>query len=401
MLTRSYGREQIAAGIESVMSFFVGEMNPELSMWFGALMTSGGFGSIERLDLRSEVTGGSFTLESALWLDGSEPESFLQQWTAIPDRQWQFPELFADEDYLYLAAISSFKEKTRLFTEHRLNMGNTADQLEIGRLLWPFRGPLLAGSSAGAGEAVGDEAVFVVFGVPGFEGDISSPLYMNAAVLAPVGDPASLREYLELCGEAADFEVDNPRFTSGEWSFYPLSEGSTMALCVSPEWLAVSTNFIEFGQVMRRAPGRQRTAVAGGSMCLRVNLNRVYREIGVPYAAVRKSRPELLEAMTVLSLLTACDEAPGWITLMEQHGEGKCVSTCTMDGGAYQAMGLMTVAVGADSLLELFERVLIRYVDETGGLGDGPPDEEEPLGGGGRDDDVPIADGGRDDDIPL
>jgi hypothetical protein len=235
--------------------------------------------------------------------------------------------------------------------------------------------------------ALGDEMDLIIFDPPDLTKDITGPQDFNAAVMMPVVNRSEVKKMLGMVGGMAGFNVDKPEFSTADWSFYPLM-GTTAAIGLSNDWLVLTTNYKKFMPIAQKAPYAHHAEIAKGNSYIRIDMNRLYREMGMPLITKMKvENPKLAEKEIAFFFDITPQTDLGYITMTERHEGLKCISTMTMNDDVYNIFGYLMSVVGEDLAMK-----------QMGLFGDKNNDYEEyqyeepaaPAEAGGRDDEIPL-----------
>jgi hypothetical protein len=235
--------------------------------------------------------------------------------------------------------------------------------------------------------ALGDEMDLIIFDPPDLTKNITGPQDFNAAVMIPIVNYDEVKKMLGMVGGMAGFSVEKPEFSTADWNYYPLM-GTTAAVGLSHEWLVMTSNYKAFVPIAQKAPYTHHAEVAKGNTYIRLDMNRLYREMGIPLITKMKvDNPKLAQKEIAFFFDITPETDLGFVTMSERHDGLKCISTTTMNDDVYNVFGYVMSIVGEDLAMK-----------QMGLFGEGKDGYEsyqyeapaEPAEAGGRDDEVPL-----------
>lgn len=388
---KSYESADIAYYMDKVREVFFNDKfkaeHPMAGM-FENILTVAGYFAIERYDIQYEVRRGMMTCNKTMTLNADYPESFVSRYMAVPNGEWRFDQFLSDGDYVFLLAINGFKEKGNIFKDYMMEVGKIADEASGGEANVNL-GPLaMLQLDAEMFAPLGNEMDIVIFDSPDITREPQGPEDFNAAIMIPVDDYKGAMELVGMAGGMIGFDVKKPGFSTLGWSFYPIM-GTTAAIGISHEWLVMVTNYKKFADIARMAPHKAHAPIPDGSTYMRIDVDRLYNEVGKPVIAMlKKENPNSLEPQFAQLFDIRPGTDLGTITFFETHSKLKSHYKTTMDDDVFN---LMAYAFGI-----VMESVIAEKLGKNMGCHEypdypvmeyAPPDENA---AGGRDEEVPL-----------
>jgi hypothetical protein len=392
---KSYESTDIAAFMDKVKTvFFNDEFKAEHPMagMFEGIMTVAGYFAIDRYDVEYQVAHGMMTCNETVTLNADYPESFVSRYMAVPDGDWRFDQFLSDGDYVFLMAINGFKEKGNIFKDYMTQVGQIADEASGGQANVNL-GPLaMLQLDSEMFAPLGDEMDIVIFDSPDITREPQGPEDFNAAVMIPVEDYKGAMDLIGMAGGMMGFDVKKPGFSTFGWSFYPVM-GTSAAIGISHDWMVMVTNYKKFVELAKVAPRKVHSALPKGSTYLRIDVDRLYKEMGKPAIAMLKEKnPNSLEPQFAQLFDIEPGTDLGAITCFGSHHKFKARYTTTMDDDVFNLM-MYAFGMVMDSIIAEKMGVNVDYDDAPDYPVMAPPTPEE-SGEGGRDDEVPLKDPG-------
>ena len=392
---KSYESTDIAYYMDKVKEvFFNDEFKAEHPMagLFEGILTVAGYFAIERYDIEYKVERGMMTCNETMTLNADYPESFVSRYMAVPNGDWRFDQFLSDDDYIFLMAINGFKEKGDIFKDYMMEVGKIANEASGGEANMNL-GPLaMLQLDAEMFAPLGDELDIVIFDSLDITREPQGPEDFNAAIMIPVDDYKGAMELVGMAGGMLGFDAKKPGFSTFGWSFYPVM-GTTAAIGISHDWLVMVTNYKKFVDIARMAPSKTHAALPNGSTYLRIDVDRLYNEMGKPaIAMLKEENPNSLEPQFAQLFDIKPGTDLGAITIFESHGKFKSQSTTTMDDDVFN---LIAYAFGI-----VMESIIAEKMGMGMGCDDYPdypvmsPPAPDDNAAGGRDEEVPLKDAG-------
>jgi hypothetical protein len=352
---KSYDSFQFSYYMDKVNAiFFSDEFKAEHPManFFEALVDAVGYESFEQFDVYEEMTHGEYRMKETIWLNDKAPDSFIYRWLTVPDSGWKFPEFVSDGDYICLMAINNVKEKAPIFMDYMSNIGKAAALMGENEPNMNF-GPLgMLQLNDEMSAAIGDEMDLIVFDVKDLS-KLNGSCPVNAAIMVPIENYEAVKKMLGMVGGMAGFNVDKPGFSTADWSYYPIPGTTGSAIGLNHDWLVMVSNYKEFMPIAQKAPYKSHQALAKGNTYIRIDMNRLYREVGIPAVTkLKMENPKLAEKEIAFFFDITPNTDLGYITMTEQHHGKSCVSTVTMNDDVYNMFGYIFSLVAEDIAME-------------------------------------------------
>ncbi len=331
---KSYESTDIASFMDKVKEvFFNDEFKAEHPMagMFENILTVAGYFAIERYDIQYQVQRGVMTCNETMTLNADYPKSFVSRYMAVPNRGWRFNQFLSDGDYVFLMAINGFKEKGNIFKDYMMEVGEIADEASGGQANINL-GPLaMLQLDSEMFAPLGDEMDIVIFNSPDITREPRGPEDFNAAIMIPVDDYKGAMDLIGMAGGMIGFDAKKPGFSTFGWSFYPVM-GTSAAIGISHGWLVMVTNYKKFVDLARVAPRKVHASIPDGSTYMRIDVNRLYNEMGKPaIAMLKEENPNSLEPQFAQLFDIKPGTDLGTITYFESHRKFKSSFTTTMD----------------------------------------------------------------------
>ncbi len=296
--SKSYEHVDIAHYVDKLKDiFFTEEFKAEhpMAVMIEKLIDAYGYFAIDSYEGESVMAHGKVTVKETLWFNEDYPDSFFYRWFTVPNYDFKIGSFLADDDYVLLLSLTGWKERGPIFVDYMQDveaaMGEEEDA-DIASALG-FLGMFQLNPEML--EALGNEIDFVVFDAPDVTHEPEGPEDFNAALMVPVEDREGVDSLVKMVSGMAGFDMEKPGFSTVEWDFYPLM-GTSAGLGVSSEWVVLATNYQKFAEFARGVPTKKHQDLPRGSMYMRVDVDRLYDELGMPLLTMLKAEcPQLAD----------------------------------------------------------------------------------------------------------
>ncbi len=387
----SYESLDIAYYMDKIKAvFFTDEFKAKHPMagMFEGILTAAGYFAIERYDIECEMSRGMMTIKETMVINNDYPNSFVSRYIAVPNGEWRFDKFLSDGDYVFLLAVNGFKEKGPIFMDYMMEAGKAANEASGGQANINF-GPLgMIQMKPEMLASLGNEMDIVLFDPPDFSRDIQGPEDFNAAIMIPVEDYEGAKKLVGMAGGMLGFNPAKPGHSTLGWTFYPIMD-TTVAIGLSHDWFVIVTNYKKFSGLARRVHTKELRPVAKGSTYMRIDVDRLYNEMGKPLIAkMKKENPRSLEPQFAQLFDIKPGTDLGAITFFEAHRKLKAHFTTTMDDDVFNLMAY-AFGIAMDSLIteKMAGNCPMEQYPDYPVMAPPPPDENA---AGGRDEEIPL-----------
>lgn len=300
---KSYEKADVGYYMDKVKNvFFTERMKQKYPMMamFEVVFNAVGYPAIEGYECEGKVARGVMWDKETVYLNHDYPDSYIYRLAQLPPRDFKFDEFLTKDDYVALMSINNFKEYGVIYTDmlkqvmgamHEMGEGDQEMMAMMGMVGMLKLDPAFL-------SALGDELDFVLFDAPDpaeLEQGPQGPDFVNAAIMVPVVDYGGAKKLMGMFAPMMGCDLSEPTFSTPEWSFYSAG-GSTGGLGLSAEWMVLVTDYKKFAGFARAVPTKYHEKVPCGNLYMRINVDRMYKELGKPVVTMLKAdNPRLAE----------------------------------------------------------------------------------------------------------
>jgi len=394
--SKSYEKADIGYYMDKVKNIFFTEefkRKHPMARMFEAVFNAVGHPAIEGYECESKMAGGVMWDKETVYLNHDYPDSYIYRFAQLPPRDFKFDNFLNKDDYVALMSINNFKEYAVIYTDMlKQVMGAMGEMGEGDQEMMAMMGMMgMLKLDPTFLSALGEEMDFVLFDPPDLaelEQGPEGPDFVNAAIMVPVTDYPGAKKLIGMFAPMMGCDLAKPTFNTPDWSFYSIG-GSTAAVGLSGEWMVLVTDYKKFASFARAVPTKFHEKVPCGNLYMRINVDRMYKELGKPVVTMFKAQnPRLAEKEMAYFFDITPQTDFGEMEMRVYCDDDRLICYSQMDDDVMNLFGY-----GLCLGLEQF--MMQKMGDECGGdeamaYSYAPEDEEM---WGGRDDDIPIAAG--------
>ena len=303
--SKSYAKVDVGYYIDKVQNIFFTEefkQKHPMARMFEAVFNAVGYTAIEGYECQGKMADGIIWEKETIYLNQDYPDSYLYRLAQLPPRDFKFDNFLAKDDYVALMSINNFKEYGVIYVDMLKQVMGAASQMEGGdgdqemMALMGMMGMMKLDPEFLS--SLGSELDFVLFDVPDLqelERGPEGPDFMNAAIMVPVVDYPGAKKLMGMFAPMMGCDLSKPTFNTPDWNFYSIG-GSSAAVGLNAEWMVLVTDYKRFAKFAREVPTKFHEKVPCGNFYMRLNVDRLYKELGKPVATMLTAQnPKLAE----------------------------------------------------------------------------------------------------------